>query len=194
MIAMKKILLLVFVISGFHVNAQKYTNTDQAVVEKKWKEVTFTSEKTFLENIEAVGELSYISDLIKDEDFRTSLESNEMITIFAPLDRSLLNFPEHERDSILNYNNGSVMKSMFKYHIIPGRIDRHSIVKALEVNDGLVYFATLSGEKIGIKELNGNLVLFDSMNNSAIIRETDFYHSQGLFHLVEGMVFPANEQ
>jgi len=191
---MKKILLLVIVLFGIHCTAQKYTKTEQNVVEKKWMEHAFTSELSFFKNIETVSELSYISSLLSDEDYRTYLESIEMITIFAPLDRSLLNFPEHERDSILNYNDGSILRSMLKYHIIPGRIDSHSIKKSLEINDGAVYYATLSGEKLGIKKMNGNLVLYDSMNNTAIIRESDFYHSNGLFHLVEGMVFPINEQ
>ena len=191
---MKKIVLLVFVFIGTLSNAQKYSNTKQNVVEKQWNESTFTSEKTFFENIENASELSYISGLLKDEDFRITLETNEMITIFAPVDRSLMNFPVQKRDSILNYNNGSIMKSMLKFHIIPGRIDSHVIEKALEVNDGLVYYATLSGEKLGVKKINGDLVLFDSMNNIAVIRETDFYHSKGLFHIVEGMVFPVNDQ
>lgn len=191
---MKKILLLVIVLAGFQGVAQKYTNTNQPVVEKKWNQNTFTSEQSFYKNIEMVSEMSYLSDLLDDEDFRTILESNEMITIFAPLDRSLLNFPENKRDSILNYNDGSVLRKMLKYHIVPGRIDSHSITKALEVNDGVVHYATLAGEKLGIKRLNGNLVLFDTLNNTAILRETDFYHNHGLFHLVEGMVFPINDQ
>jgi uncharacterized surface protein with fasciclin (FAS1) repeats len=190
---MKKLILLMFVIIGFHGTAQKYTMTDQAVIEKKWNETTFSSELTFFNNIDGVAEMSYLSDLLKDEAFRTSLESNEMITIFAPLDRSLLKFPDTKRDSILNFDNGSVLRSMLKYHIIPGRIDSHSIIKSLEVNEGVVYFATLTGDKLGIKRFNGDLVLFDSMNNTAIIRETDFYHSKGLFHIVDGMVFPVNE-
>jgi uncharacterized surface protein with fasciclin (FAS1) repeats len=191
---MKKFVLVVFVLFGIHCIAQKYSKTEQNIVEKKWKETSFTSEKTFIDNIDDVSELSYISSLLKDEEYRTSLESTEMITIFAPLDISLKNFPEHVRDSILNYNKGSVLKSVFKYHIIPGRIDSHSIAKALEVNDGLVYYATLAGEKLGIKSVNNEFVLFDSMNNSAIIRETDFYHSKGLFHIVDGVVFPVDDQ
>lgn len=181
-------------IAGFHGSAQKYTKTDQVSVEKEWNEVTFSSKLTFFENIEGVKEMGYLSDLLEDESFRTSLESNEMITIFAPMDSSILVFPDAKRDSILNFDNGSVMRSIIKYHIIPGRIDSHSIAKALEVNGGTVYYATLSGEKLGIKKVNGNLVMFDSMNNRAIIRETDFYHFNGLFHIVEGMLFPENEE
>ena len=189
---MKKILLSLIVFSGIYCNAQKYTNTEQNVVEKKWGEYTFSSKQTFFKNIELVSDMSNISDMLKDEVFRDLLESKEMITIFAPLDRSLLSFPENKRDSILNYNNGSVLRNMLKYHIIPGRIDSHSIAKAIEINDGGIYYATLTGDKLGIKSMNGNIVLFDSMNNTAIIKETDFYHSNGLFHLVEGMVFPIN--
>lgn len=192
--AMRKLILLIVVIIGYHGNAQKYKTTVQNTVEKKWLDVTFSSEKTFFENIQTVNELSYISDLLKDEDFRSTLESKEMVTIFVPLDRSLLKYSETERDSILNHKNGSVMRSMFKFHIVPGRIDSHSISKAIEVNGGKAYFATLAGEKLGVKRLNGDLVLFDSIDNTAIIRESDFYHIKGLFHIVEGMVFPENKQ
>ena len=188
---MKRILFLVFVFFGIQSFSQKYTNTDQKSVVKEWKGNTFTSDKTFFNNIEEAKELTYIVGMLQNEEFKAFLESQEMITIFAPLDQSLSDLPEQKRDSILNFDNGSILRSMFKFHIVPGRLDRHSIEKAIEVNQGNAYFATLAGERLGVKKINGDLVLFDSMNNSAIIRESDFYHSKGLFHIVEGMVFPG---
>ena len=188
---MKRILFVVFVFFGIQSFSQKYTNTDQKAVVKEWKGNTFTSDKTFFNNIEEAKELTYIVGMLQDEEFKAFLESQEMITIFTPLDQSLSDLPEQKRDSILNFDNGSILRSMFKFHIVPGRIDRHSIEKAIEVNQGTAYFATLAGERLGVKKIKGDLVLFDSMNNSAIIRESDFYHSKGLFHIVEGMVFPG---
>jgi len=52
---------------------------------------------------------------------------------------------------------------------VPGRIDSNSIKKAIKKNKGIAYFATLEGQKLGLKEENGQIVLFDSENNIGVI-------------------------
>ena len=180
-------------LSGGMITAQKYSDKDQVEVTKEWNGHQFSSTLSFLENIESVNEMSFLTEVLKDEAFKNKLDAEEMITIFAPLDQSFLKLTDKKRDSIINYSNGDLFRTIVKYHIVPGRIDRHSIKRSIEVNNGIAYFATLNGEKLGIKEINGALVLFDSNNNTSIIREGDFYHKNGLFHMVEGLVYPLSK-
>jgi len=73
---------------------------------------------------------------------------------------------------------------------VPGRIDGNSIKKAIKKNNGIAYFATLEGQKLGLKEENGQIVLFDSENNIGVISAYDFYHENGFFHIISGIVYP----
>lgn len=191
---MKNYVLVFLLLSSCLITAQKYSNTSQDEVTKEWNGNTFSSKKSFFENIEGIQNLSFLIEALQNEDFRNKLESEEMITIFAPLDQSFLKLPKKTSDSIVNYSNGDLLKSIVKYHIVPGRIDYHSLLKSIKVNNGIAYFSTIEGEKLGIKEINGELLLFDSKNNTSIIKAYDFYHKNGLFHFVEGIVFPVSEE
>ena len=191
---MKNYVLVFLLLSSCLITAQKYSNTSQDEVSKEWNGNTFSSKKSFFENIKGIQNLSFLIEALQNEDFRNKLESEEMITIFAPLDQSFLKLPKKTSDSIVNYSNGDLLKSIVKYHIVPGRIDYHSLLKSIKVNNGIAYFSTIEGEKLGIKEINGELLLFDSKNNTSIIKAYDFYHKNGLFHFVEGIVFPVSEE
>lgn len=61
---------------------------------------------------------------------------------------------------------------------------------AIKKNKGIAYFATLEGQKLGLKEENGQIVLFDSENNIGVISAYDFYHENGFFHIISGIVYP----
>ena len=54
---------------------------------------------------------------------------------------------------------------------------------------GRAYFITLEGEKLGVTKKAGVLTISDSKGNTAVIQETDFYHKNGFFHMVEGFAF-----
>jgi hypothetical protein len=78
--------------------------------------------------------------------------------------------------------------------MVPGRLDRHSIIKAIQKSNGIAYYATLEGENLGFKEESGQLYLVDKRGNKSLISATDFYHKKGLFHIVQGLVLPASGQ
>ena len=172
------------------VTAQKYSDSNQTEKTTEWNGHAISSSKTFFENIEGINEFSILSKSFRNETINDKLNGEEMITIFAPMDRSFLDLPEKTRDSIINFSNGAFLNSIIKFTTVPGRIDLHSLKKAIEVNKGIAYFSTLDGEKLGVKEVNGGLVIFDSMNNTAKIIASDFYHKNGFFHMIEGIVFP----
>jgi hypothetical protein len=67
------------------------------------------------------------------------------------------------------------------------------MITAIEKNGGKAYFTTLSGETIGVKMLDGRVVLFDSEKNIATITASNFYHKNGFFHIINGLLYPSAE-
>ena len=181
-------ILLFIVIIGITATAQKYTNTDNTTVTKEWNGVTFSSTKSFAENITEVTNFSLLKRALENENIITSLESEEMITVFAITNNGLSKLQE-KQDSIFDSSQTILLTAIIKYHVIPGRVDSHSIKESVK-RKGTAYYATLQGEKLGIKEENGQLVLVDAQGNTSVISATDFYHKNGFFHIVDGIVFP----
>ena len=168
---------LCFIISS--ASAQKYTSGNTSEVKSSWDGISFSSQKTFQENIKDVPRLSYLAKI------------EEMVTIFAPMDMAFTSLAEEKRDALLF--NTSRVNNMVKFLSIPGRLDKNSITTAIDKNGGTAYFTTLSGETIGAKLLDGQVVLFDSEKNIATIAAVNFYHKNGFFHIISGLVYPSEE-
>jgi uncharacterized surface protein with fasciclin (FAS1) repeats len=188
----KNIFLLLFIIYfGTTVSAQKYKSKSTAEVSKTLGESNFTSNKTFFENIEEAPDFTILAKILSNNQFQQTLKNEEMVTFFAVADESFLKLPKKTRDSILG--NTKIVNSMLKYLAVPGRVDSNSLKMAVEKNSGKAYMMTLQGENLGIKEENGQLIIFDENNKTARIIASDFYHKNGFFHIIDGLVFPSSK-
>lgn len=173
-------------------SAQKYKSTESTEASKILGESNFTSNKTFYENIEEAPDFTVLSKIIKNEPLRQKMESQEMVTIFAISDEAFLNLSKKSRDSILG--NTFLMNSVVKYLTIPGRVDSYTLKSQIAKNGGTIYLKTLDGQNLGVRETNGQLQLVDSENRVATIIASDFYHKNGFFHIVDGLIFPPSEE
>ncbi|MBK5215105.1 MAG: fasciclin domain-containing protein [Flavobacteriaceae bacterium] len=184
-------LLLFMVCLGTTVSAQKYLSANTVEISKEWEGNNFTSTKSFAENIAEAPQFKILSKLLKNNPLQQKLENEEMVTIFAFTDTAFLQLSKKSRDSIIN--NSKLMNAMVKYLTVPGRVDSYTLKTAVEKNNGTIYLKTLDGQKLGIRESNGKLQLVDSEKRTATIIASDFYHKNGFFHIVEGLIFPASE-
>lgn len=190
---LKNISLLLFIIvCGNLVSAQKYLSKEMPEISKEWHENTFTSSKSFTENIVEVPEFTILSKILKDDPLAEAIEKNEMVTIFAFSDAAFSKFGKKQKDSLLG--NKKLMVSVVKYLTIPGRIDKHGLETEAKKRDGKFYLRTVNGQNLGVIENEGQLFLVGSQGRQAAITETDFYHKDGFFHIVDGLVFPDTKE
>lgn len=190
---LKNITIFIIVIAfGNLVSAQKYLSKEMPEVSNEWNGNTFTSTKTFAENIQNAPEFTILSNILTDKSIQEVIEKNEMVTIFAVTDNAFANLPKKENDSLLV--NKQLMLSMVKYLIVPGRIDQNGLETEAKNHNGQFFLATLNGENLGVMEEGGELYLIDSEKRRAKITDTNFYHKNGFFHIVDGLVFPASAE
>jgi uncharacterized surface protein with fasciclin (FAS1) repeats len=185
----KNLLFIAFCFIITSVSAQKYSSRSTSVAKTTWEGVSFSSEKTIQENINEAPKLSIIANVASEGELATALAKEEMVTVFLPMDIAFTDLSKKERESLLS--NKSRLSNMVKFLTIPGRVDLNSLTTAIDKNGGTAYFTTLSGETIGTKMLNGQVVLFDSENNIAAIAASNFYHKNGFFHITNGLVYPS---
>ncbi|MFT5435845.1 MAG: putative surface protein with fasciclin (FAS1) repeats [Ulvibacter sp.] len=172
-------------------SAQKYSSGSTSVAKSTWEGISFSSEKTIQENINEAPKLSIVAKVASEDELVAAIAKEEMVTIFVPVDIAFTDLPKKERELLLS--NTSRLSSMMKFLTIPGRVDLNSMITAIEKNDGKAYFTTLSGETIGVKMLDGRVVLFDSEKNIATITASNFYHKNGFFHIINGLLYPSAE-
>ncbi|MDG1329590.1 MAG: fasciclin domain-containing protein [Flavobacteriaceae bacterium] len=172
--------------------AQKYTKTDTSELSKNWNETTFYASKTFTENITEIPSFSTLKKNLELGSSTKEIEDQEMVTIFAMTNNAYEKL-QGVNDSVFDIVPITNRIAIIKYHVIPGRVDKRSIKKAIQYKGGIAYFMTLQGVKLGIKEENSQLFLVDSFGNTSVISATDFYHKNGFFHIVEGYVLPTSD-
>lgn len=168
------------------------TGTTEPII-KEYKANKFSSDKTFADNIKEVEEFSVLSKIFEDETLKNRIEAKEGVTIFAMTDASFSKLSKKEKEVLLS--NKSLMKDMVYHLSIPGRIDRNGLEVAVKKHGGSALLSTLEGETLKVTQKDGQLFVSDSNNNSARIVETNFFHKNGLFHIIQGMIWldPKND-
>ncbi len=182
------LIALIFCFAFTTITAQKYINKSSSDVTSEWNNATFSSTKTFAENIEAVESFSFLKGILEDEALSTAMANEEMVTIFAPLNTSFESLKKSDRKELLA-DRMRISKTI-KYLVVPGRVDLNSIKRATYRGGSTMQLKTLSGENLGIKLVDGKVYLFDAQNNTAELTASNFYHKSGLFHIIEGLVYP----
>ncbi|MDN3723839.1 fasciclin domain-containing protein [Aequorivita sp. SDUM287046] len=186
------ITLLLLACFSINASAQKYLSKNNAEVSRKLGESTFTSNKSFYQNIEEAPDFTVLASVLKNAPSRQKLEGMEAVTIFAIADEGFLNLPKKSRDSILG--NPKIMNSIITMLAVPGRIDSNTLKNEIAKQGSNTYLKTIEGNSLRIREVNGTLQLVDSENRTANIIASDFYHKNGFFHIIDSVIFPNSEE
>jgi uncharacterized surface protein with fasciclin (FAS1) repeats len=168
-------------------SAQKYKNVSASTVTKDWQGVTFSSTIALQENLSKSTSFSFMTKILKNEALAGQLSKEEMVTIFVVNDASFMALDEDTRNALLN--DTQRVAKLVKFHTVPGRLDKNSIEKAISLNGGTAYFLTLDDKKLLASKKGDVLYISDGKGNSATIKDTNFYHKNGFFHMVEGFAF-----
>ncbi|WP_203296497.1 fasciclin domain-containing protein [Luteirhabdus pelagi] len=169
---------------------QKYTNTNGAEVTTEYKEATFSSKKSLTENLENVQSFSFFMQVLAQPSVTDLLSNEEMVTVFVPTNAAFASFSEEEKEALLK--DTQKLQELVKQHTIPGRVDAYSITYQMEKTGGAVQLKTLSNETLNVRQDGDNLIISTKDKGSARVLDTDFYHKNGFFHIVDGTLFPSD--
>ncbi|GHC62796.1 fasciclin domain-containing protein [Ulvibacter litoralis] len=172
--------------------AQKYASKSDSEVTTKWNETTFSSKKTISDNIKGIPSFSILNEILKDKAITNLLASEEMVTVFLPTDEAFEALPNKHKKELLG--NSKRLSKLIQFVAIPGRLDYNSLITAIEKNRGTAYFSTLAGERVGARMKDGSVILYDGERNIATVTAFDFYHKNGFFHIMNGLVFPVRPE
>jgi uncharacterized surface protein with fasciclin (FAS1) repeats len=186
---LKSLFFIVFCFTITAVMGQKYGSVSTVEVESVWDGVTFSSKKTIQENIAEAPKLSIIANVVSEKDFFSEHEKHEMLTVFIPMDSAFQSLSKKKRNALLA--NTAKLSAMLQFLSIPGRVDLNSLKTTIDANNGMAYYATLSGDTIGAKMIGESVVLFDSEKDIAKITAANFSHKNGFFHITDGLIHPS---
>jgi uncharacterized surface protein with fasciclin (FAS1) repeats len=127
---------------------------------------------------------------VKAADLVTTLKSEGPFTVFAPTNEAFNKLPEGTVASLLKPENKAQLAKILTYHVVSGNLDSAAVVAALEDGNGEVVLTTVSGDKLTVSLDMNKVKLTDENGNSAYVTAVDLKGSNGVIHVIDGVVLP----
>ena len=127
---------------------------------------------------------------VKAADLVATLKSAGPFTVFAPTNAAFAKLPAGTVESLLKPENKAQLAKILNYHVVSGNLDAAAVVAAIEEGKGKVVLTTVSGGKLTASMDSGKVKLTDESGNSAFVTATDLKGSNGVIHVIDGVVLP----
>src|SRR5690625_5242890 len=179
----KSVLFMVFAwVCSTTLSAQKYATKEMAEVKTSWKDARFSSQKQLFENVAAAPDLSDYHQVLQNNAQAKRLENEEMVTVFIVSNEGFSDLSEKQKEAFFNDKN--TLEKMVAFLTVSGRIDYHGLKVAATRNNGSARLKTLEGTDIIVTTKDDKVFLEDPNGKKSEITASDFYHKNGLFHII----------
>jgi len=120
-----------------------------------------------------------------------TLKSKGPFTVFAPVNSAFDALPAGTVDTLLRAENKPMLTKVLTYHVVMGKMDSKSIMKAIKKGNGKAMFKTVAGGML-TASMNGNtLVLTDEKGGMSRVTIADVRQSNGVIHVVDTVLMPS---
>jgi len=127
---------------------------------------------------------------VKAADLVTTLKGKGPFTVFAPTNAAFLKLPAGTVEGLLKPENKAQLAKILTYHVVSGNLDAAAVVAAIKSGNGKAVLTTVSGGKLTGSMENGKVKLTDETGKSAFVTVADLKGSNGVVHVIDGVVLP----
>jgi len=120
-----------------------------------------------------------------------TLKSPGPFTVFAPTNAAFAALPPGTVDTLLKPENKAMLTGILTYHVVPGRLTASDIAAQAKANGGKAVLTTVQGAKLTVWEKNGSWYVSDAKGGTAKIGPADVLQSNGVTHVIDGVLLPA---
>ena len=127
---------------------------------------------------------------VKAADLVTTLKSKGPFTVFAPTNEAFNKLPAGTVESLLKPENKAQLAKILTYHVVSGNVDGATVIAAIKSGNGKAVLTTVSGGKLTASMDMGKVKLTDESGNSAFVTAADLKGTNGVVHVIDGVVLP----
>jgi transforming growth factor-beta-induced protein len=127
---------------------------------------------------------------VKQAGLVETLSGEGPFTVFAPTDDAFAALPAGTVDTVMMDENKDQLTKILTAHVIPGRLTAADLTAGLS-GDQFNNFQTVSGDALSVQVTSGgNAYVFDENGNAWEVTTADVMQSNGVIHVVEGVLLP----
>jgi uncharacterized surface protein with fasciclin (FAS1) repeats len=146
--------------------------------------------KTIVDNAVNSKDHTTLVAAVKAAGLVETLQSDGPFTVFAPVNNAFDKLPAGTVETLLKPENKSALAGVLTYHVLSGKFDAASIVKAIKDGKGKAEFTTVAGGKL-IASLKGkSVVITDAKGGTSMVTISDVNQSNGVIHVIDTVLLP----
>jgi len=111
-------------------------------------------------------------------------------TVFAPTNEAFDKLPKGTVDTLLKPESKKALTGILTYHVVAGKMDAASIVKAIEDGKGKATFKTVAGGTLTATLEGKDVILTDEKGGKSKVTIADVMQSNGVIHVVDSVLMP----
>ncbi len=127
---------------------------------------------------------------VKAADLVATLKGKGPFTVFAPTNAAFAKLPPGTVENLLKPENKATLVSILTYHVVSGNLDAAAVMAAIKAGKGTAVLTTVQGGKLTGSLDKGKVKLTDEKGNSVFVTATDLKGSNGVIHVIDGVVMP----
>ncbi|QEG40960.1 fasciclin domain-containing protein [Roseimaritima ulvae] len=137
------------------------------------------ADKDIVDTAVAAGSFSTLAAALEAANLVEALKSDGPFTVFAPTDDAFAKLPAGTVENLLKPENKDQLTAVLTYHVVAGNVPAAQVVD-------LKGAKTLNGQRVDIAVSDGNVMV-----DSAKVVKTDIQCSNGIIHVVDSVILPA---
>lgn len=149
---------------------------------------------TLAQNLSAASNLTSLTDLVNVANLGGTLAGPGPYTVFAPDNSGFAALPPATITALKQPENQALLARILNYHIVPGALDFAALKAQITAGGGKATLTTVAGVPLTVEvfplQAGETLVLTGANGNKAYVTAADIKQSNGVFHVVNGVLSP----
>lgn len=146
--------------------------------------------KNIIENAVNSADHTTLVAAVKAAGLVETLEGPGPFTVFAPTNEAFAKLPAGTVDTLLKPENKGTLTKVLTYHVVPGRLGSHELMKMIKAGGGKAELTTVEGGKLWVMQDGKNIVLKDEKGGTAMVTIANVFQSNGVIHVIDTVVMP----
>ena len=145
-----------------------------------------TSDADIVDTAIAAGDFTTLVAAVQAAGLEETLRGDGPFTVFAPTDEAFAALPEGTVETLLEDPTGQ-LSDILTYHVVPGEVLAADVAGLDGQTVTTVNGATIT---VGVAD-DGTVTLTDAAGNEVAVVATDVQASNGVIHVIDGVLMPA---
>lgn len=146
--------------------------------------------RTIVANASAAPNLSTLVSAVKAAGLEATLSGPGPFTVFAPTNEAFGRLAPGTVDTLLKPENKATLTKLLTYHVVPGSITLEQLKQQITAGGGKATLTTVEGSTLTVAAEGNAISLTDANNNKSYIEVPNVRQSNGVVHVVNGVVTP----